>query len=471
MRTLHWFRKDLRIHDNTALLEAFRAAGGPVAVCYISEPAVLRRADMSPARGAFALECLRSLDADIARKGGKLIVRHGKATEEIVKIATELRAEAVYWNEEYEPQLRKRDEEARLALEKAGFKVRVYHDRLLVPPGAVATKEERPYTVFTHFERACQAIELKEALPGIVKFMNPTGVASLPWARPEKLGFQHDIKIPEAGEANAKKRLIAFCEKKIVNYATARDFVDCDGTSRLSADLKFGTLSPRTIVSVLKDATGGAVTVKVSLAKFINELRWRDFYAHILYQFPRVETQPFKPDCAKIVWEKNERHFEAWRDGKTGYPIVDAAMRQLHATGWMHNRARMIVASFFTKDLGLDWRLGERVFMNLLIDGDLASNNGGWQWAASTGTDAAPYFRIFNPILQSRKFDKDAKYIKTWIPELAELDAEHAHAPWEAPPIVLGGAGVRLGVNYPKPVVDHAGARERSLARFEKARS
>lgn len=470
MRILHWFRKDLRLDDNTSLAAASADAGGAVAICYISEPAILKRSDMSAARVAFVLECLQSLRAEIAGHGGDLILRHGDAAAEIVHIARETKADAVYWNAEYEPQLLQRDRAARAALEAAGVKVRVFHDRLLVAPGAVTTKDGRPHTVFTHFEKACGIFDISNPRPSVTNFLNLQQIKSPRFATAEKLGFHNAVRIPGAGEANAKKRLITFCVKNLTNYATARDFIDSDGTSRLSADLKFGTLSPRTIVKFIKDATASSVTNKNAAEKYISELRWRDFYAHILFNFPRVEKTCFKPDCEGIRWDTNDKFFVAWRDGKTGYPIIDASMRALRATGHMHNRARMIVASFFTKDLGLDWRLAEKVFMNELIDGDMASNNGGWQWAASTGTDAAPYFRIFNPILQSRKFDPEANFIKKWCPELSKLNIKIIHAPWEASPIELAEGGVRLGVDYPKPIVDHAGARERSLARFEKAK-
>ncbi|MFN0207650.1 MAG: cryptochrome/photolyase family protein [Planctomycetota bacterium] len=473
MRILHWFRKDLRLDDNTSLAAASADSRGEVAICYISEPSVLRRADMAACRVAFALNCLKSLSGEIARLGGRLMIRHGNAHEEIVNIAKEIGADAVYWNCEYEPQLVERDRKAKDALESANIKVRAFHDRLLAAPGAVTTKEGNPYTVFTPFERSCEKIEIAKPRPHVAKFISSEIIRkkakTLPLATADKLGFHTHIQIPDGGEANATKRLYEFCDRGLENYKTARDFMHERGTSRLSADLKFGTISVRTIVKNVIDAARAKATIKESAEKFISELRWRDFYTHILYNFPRVEKGSFKKEYDTIAWDDNDRLLNCWKAGATGYPVVDAAMRELRATGWMHNRARMIVASFFTKDLGLDWRLGERHFMNELLDGDLANNNGGWQWAASTGTDAAPYFRIFNPVLQGKRFDPGGEYVKKWCPELVKLPADHIHSPWDASPLALAEAGVCLGRDYPKPCVDHATARVRAIARFEAA--
>ncbi len=270
--------------------------------------------------------------------------------------------------------------------------------------------------------------------------------------------------LPEPGEAAARQRLDRWLTQGIDGYAETRDRLDlAGGTSRLSADLHFGLLSPTEIVERISGAGEGRRV-------FLNEIVWREFYAHVLHHQPRVRTAAFRPGFDALEWSDNPTAAEAWRAGMTGYPVVDAAMRQLIASGWMHNRARMIAASFLVKDLLIDWRVGEAHFMRHLVDGDVASNNGGWQWAASTGTDAQPYFRIFNPVTQGRRFDPDGDYIRRWVPELADVPAEHIHAPWEMAPERAAAAGFELGRTYPAPIVDHAEARIRALATYEAVR-
>lgn len=467
MRILFWFRKDLRLSDNRGLLAAASDSAVPPAVCYVSEPAILRRADMAPVRTAFVLESLADLRASIARCGGTLLVRHGDAAREIVRLAQETRSDRVYWNREYEPGLRARDESVKKALASAGIAFKEFDDRLIVAPGVVTTKDGRPHVVFTHFQRACLELPEDDPVAAVGKFMK-SDLPSKTLATNETPGFESAVRPPAGGEKNARKRLSDFCKQGLGDYSDGRDFMAVDGTSRISVDLKFGTISVRTVIEQVRAAAGTRASMRKAAEKYISELRWRDFYNQILFHFPHVATGPFKDATAALQWEKPDGRFEAWKHGRTGFPIVDAAMRQLVSTGWMHNRARMIVASFLTKDLGISWQHGERFFMNHLVDGDLASNNGGWQWAASTGTDAAPYFRIFNPVLQSRRFDPEGKYIKKFCPELAGLEGDAVHAPHEVAPLELAAAGVRPGVNYPKPIVDHAAARDATLARFAK---
>lgn len=472
VRALHWFRKDLRLSDNAALAAAASESAGGVAVAYVSEPSILRRPDLAPCRVAFVLGCLRSLDREVERAGGRLILRHGEAAEEVPRLAEECGADAVFWNAEYEPALVERDRRVAAALERRGIRARILHDRLLVPPGEVLTREGKPYTVFTPFQRACEERSIEVPYPRVERFLRLERVRSKRVAKAEKLGFHPPFEVPEGGESDAEQRLVAFCEHQLWNYAEGRDRIDAECTTRLSADLRFGTISPRRVAALAKETARGARGARRdallrSTAKLVSELRWRDFYTHILWHFPHVETGAFRRECDRIRWNESEEGFEAWREGRTGYPIVDAALRCLRSTGWMHNRARMIVASFLTKDLGLDWRRGERHFMNGLLDGDLASNNGGWQWAASTGTDAAPYFRVFNPVLQGRRFDPEGRFVARWCPELARLPAGAMHAPWEASPLEREAAGVRLGRDYPRPCVDHSKARAEAIARFE----
>lgn len=469
VRIVHWFRKDLRLSDNTALHHAVQYAKGDVVPLYVGEPAILTRPDMCGRRVRFVLEALRALEKDVKSVGGKLILRHGDAAKIVAAVAREVGADAVYWNEEYEPALRARDRAVADALERQGTRCVRFHDRLLVAPGEVRTQEGKPFTVFTPFQRACLLVPQEEPLPRVVKLATARAETK-PVARAEdllpKLGLEHGAgELPDAGEAAAKARWIRFAPR-LAGYSEERDRMDVDGTSRLSIDLKFGTISPRTLAALVAAAAKDKPAARKGAEKYVSEMRWRDFYAHVLFHFPHVEKRAFRPEYDSIRWEESTRYLEAWIEGRTGYPVVDAAMRCLRATGWMHNRARMIVASFLVKDLGLDWRHGERHFMRELLDGDLASNNGGWQWAASTGTDAAPYFRIFNPVLQGKKFDPDGAFVKKWIPELGGVPGDRIHAPWELTPIELAAAGVTLGKSYPKPVVDHGEARDRTMARF-----
>jgi deoxyribodipyrimidine photo-lyase len=304
----------------------------------------------------------------------------------------------------------------------------------------------------------------------------PSPLAARAVATLERLGFATTAEHWPGGTRAAHRRLRRFVGGTgaqpgagLAIYATHRDVLDAPATSRLSADLKFGTLSPRQIAHAALEAVREDHRLAASAEKFIQELRWRDFYAHVLYHFPHVERGAFRERFSDLEWDEDGGHLAAWKEGRTGYPVVDAGMRQLAATGAMHNRARMIVGSFLTKSLLIDWRHGERHFMQHLVDGDLASNNGGWQWVASTGTDPQPWFRIFNPILQGAKFDADGAYVRRWVPELANVPATHVHAPWEAPPLVLAEAGVTLGETYPHPIVDHRIQRERALERFQSA--
>ena len=466
MRILHWFRKDLRLDDNTALSEAVRDAAGDVVPFYSSEPTLLGREDMAATRVRFVLESLADLAAQVERLGSRLALDHGDAGETVVRAARAVGAAAVYWNDEYEPSLRERDEHVERALNAAGISVKRFHDRTLVPPDAVRTGAGTPYTVFTPYARAAAALGI--GMP----HATPARLASheLPVRRLstlERLGFPTTQQRWPGGATAARRRLEAFVAGALPGYGTQRDVPGNPGTSRLSADLKFGTLSPRTIVAAAQSALANDPRLRGDTEKYIAELRWRDFYTQVLYHFPYCEQGCFKRAYDAMHWLGDPRHFESWRAGQTGYPIVDAGMRELAATGFMHNRTRMVVASFLTKDLLLDWRAGERHFMTHLVDGDLASNNGGWQWAASTGTDAQPYFRIFNPVLQGRRYDPEGAYVRRWVPELTRVPAKWIHNPWDAPPLELAAAGVTLGETYPAPIVDHLTQRDRAIAMYE----
>jgi deoxyribodipyrimidine photo-lyase len=459
LRILFWFRKDLRLADNTGLHEAFRDAAGEVVPFYLSEPAILARDDIAATRVRFVLESLAELAAAVERTGSRLALDHGEAVERVPRAAHAVQADAVYWNDEYEPELVARDAAVERALREQGTAVRRFHDRLLVPPGMVATKSHQPFVVFTPFARASSALPLGWPLPTVSR-LAPHELPARQLATLERLGFQTTQERWPGGATAAHARLDRFLAR-LDRYAAERDVPALHATSRLSADLKFGTLSPRTaltaVTALARQASAG------SIERFVTEMRWRDFYAHVLFHFPHAAGGAFRREYDRLCWEGDPAHAEAWAAGRTGYPIVDAGMRQLAATGFMHNRVRMIVASFLTKDLLLDWRIGERHFMRHLVDGDLASNNGGWQWAASTGTDAQPWFRIFNPVLQGERFDHEGAYVQRWVPELEHVPARFIHRPWEN--------STTRGVGYPAPIVDHAVQRERALAMYRGATS
>ena len=469
MRALLWFRKDLRLDDHTALIAALRDADGDVVPFYASDPSILGRDDIAATRVRFVLESLADLASAIERAGSRLVLDHGPAAETVVRAARAAGADRVYWNDEYEPALRARDAAVESALAAAGIAARRFDDRQLVPPDAVETKTGRPFVVFTPFAKACEAHPAPEPNATVTR-LAAHDLPTRPIATLEALGFAPEQDRWPGGAGAAEKRLESFVEQGLRDYPTARDRLDAeDATSRLSADLKFGTLSPRRVVARLREAVRADKALRDGAIAYVRQLRWRDFYAHVLFHFPHVETGAFRPEYDAIRWEGRDEHFAAWSEGKTGFPIVDAGMRQLAATGFMHNRARMIVASFLTKDLLLDWRRGERWFMRSLVDGDLANNNGGWQWAAGTGTDAQPWFRVFNPTLQGRKFDPEGAYVRRWVPELARVPTKSIHDPWEASPAALDAAGFVLGRDYPEPIVHHDDQRIRALEIYREA--
>ena len=473
MRVLHWFRKDLRLDDNTALSEAAHDAGHDVVPFYASDPAWFARPDMAATRVRFVLAALAELSAAVAARGSRLALAHGDPAETVTRAARSAGADAVYWNDEYEPELRARDDRVESALRDAGVRVKRFHDRLLVPPGAVTTRTGDGYTVYTPFRRACEALPFAEPYARVER-LAAHELRSPRLATLARLGFDEPESAAwPAGETHAHRRLQRFLGGTgrepgagLARYASDRDQPAAPATSQLSADLKFGTIGIRRVAHGVLAAAARDARLAPQAEKYLQELRWRDFYAHVLWHHPHVERGAFRPEYDRLRWSGTDADFAAWCAGRTGYPIVDAGMRELLSTGLMHNRVRMVVASFLTKDLLTDWRRGERWFMTHLVDGDLASNNGGWQWAAGTGTDAAPWFRIFNPVTQGMRFDPAGAYVRRWCPELAALPDAWVHRPWEASPLVLLEAGVTLGETYPPPLVDHATRRESALAMY-----
>jgi deoxyribodipyrimidine photo-lyase len=467
-----WFRRDLRLRDNVALCEAALRADGAVIPLFVLDDALLRGRDVAPARIAFMLDALRELDDALARIGSRLIVRHGQTQAELLAIARAANAHAVFTNKDYTPLARARDARIGNALRAAGVAFEMHKDQVHFEEAEILTGARNPYTVFTPYKRAWLARPRPQPRPAPTRLQQPPAAVqthAIPTLA--ELGLTVDQRVPKAGEAEAERLLGAFIADGIADYDTARDMLAAPGTSRLSPHLRFGTISPRVCVQAAEDARR-AVHRGIGHDVWISELIWREFYQQVLFNFPHADRGSFKRGYDALRWgsgsaARDAELFEAWKAGRTGYPVVDAAMRQLNEEAWMHNRARMIVASFFTKDLLLDWRLGEQYFMQRLVDGDPAANNGGWQWAASTGTDAQPYFRVFNPRLQGERYDADGAYVRRYVPELARLPSKVIHAPDALKPLESSALGFVLGADYPHPIVDHATQKEEILKRFK----
>ena len=464
---LVWFRADLRVHDNFALAAACRSDDASVLALFIATPEQWQQHDMAPRQAAYLKSHLNDLQHSLAEKGIPLIYKEVSDFAAQLKMLREVCQQNgvthLFYNYQYELNERLRDRQLENILGEVvceGF-----DDSVMLAPGSVITGGHEMYKVFTPFKNAFVK-RLKEALPECVPAPAVRGeaITNLP-----ELTFSYpqqafDELLFPANEKAAIAKLRQFCKQGAGEYDARRDFPAIEGTSRLSASLALGVLSPRQCLHRLlaeqpQAMDGGAGSV------WLNELIWREFYRHLMTYHPDLcKHRPFIPWTDNVKWQHDEARLQAWQKGETGYPIVDAAMRQLNETGWMHNRLRMITASFLVKDLLIDWRIGERYFISQLIDGDLAANNGGWQWAASTGTDAAPYFRIFNPTTQGQKFDANGDFIRRWLPALRNVPAKAIHDPWAW----ADKQGVKL--DYPRPIVDHKQARTATLAAYEAAR-
>ncbi|MCX8050092.1 MAG: DNA photolyase family protein [Methylohalobius sp.] len=460
-----WFRRDLRLADNPALTQAL-AHHCRVIPVYIHAPEEEDPWSLGSASRWWLHQSLTQLDRSLRERGSRLVVRCGSSLESLRALCYETGAQAVYWNRLIEAPLQKRDANISQALQWAGVQTATFEGSLLFDPAGVRTPTGKITQRFASFYRACLRLGLPadtqpapEMLPPV-----PPEIPSVPLTELNllpKIGWYRGLAESwRPGEAGAIQALKAFCAHNLAGYARLRDRPDLMATSRLSPYLRFGEISPKRIVAaVLAAAQGGGEA-------FLRELIWREFSYYLLYHFPYLPEKPLDARFEAFPWQRNAPWLVAWQRGQTGIPLVDAGMRELWQTGWMHNRVRMVVASFLTKNLLISWQEGARWFWDTLVDADLANNSQNWQWVAGCGVDAAPYFRIFNPVLQGRKFDPDGNYIRRWVPELKSLPAPWIHAPWEAGPQELKRLGVTLGRSYPQPIVDLIASRSKALAAF-----
>ena len=475
-RALVWFRRDLRIADNHALYNAAqwadRSADGGVVACFVISPEEWLDHDDAGIKIDFWLRNLRELRPALAKLNIPLVVLTAATRRQIapalLTLARDARCTALFFNNEYEINEAGRDQVVERHFDKADITVHRFHDHIIVPPGEVRTGQGGFFTVFTPFKKALYKLLADRPVQVLGPPRKQPEIDVQSTDVPDRVkGFESHVasaaELWPAGEKWAHRRLETFVDQRIAAYKTDRDTPALDATSKLSPHLAAGVLSPRQCLAAALAVNSGKLdTGSPGAAHWISEVIWREFYQHIIVGFPRVVMgRAFKPATDRIEWSYNQEHFDRWTAGRTGVPIVDAAMRQLIETGWMHNRLRMVAAMYLTKDLFIDWRWGEKHFMRHLIDGDLASNNGGWQWSASTGTDAAPYFRIFNPISQSKKCDPDGAFIRRYLPELRDIQGDAVHDPSALPALL------RSTLNYPDPMVDHAAARGRVMDAFK----
>lgn len=484
-----WFRLDLRLSDNLALASAVSRGRGVIPL-FIWAPEEEGGWSSGGASKWWLHQSLRALESELQALGSRMILRIGPSLPTLRQVLAETGADAVYWNRRYEPAIRERDTRIKDDLKAGGFDVQSFNAALLHEPWTIQNRSGKPFQVFSPFWRYClQQPEPPDPLPAPARLPAPAQ-----WPTSIELDQLQLHPKPDwaasfwsrwrPGTAGAGEQLKRFLRDSLGDYADQRNRPDRFGTSRLSPHLHFGEISPRQVWAELRrsaaaapatgttprPAQGSAAAAGEGFAwrqsQFVAELGWREFSHHLLYHFPHTVDQPLRPEFRSFRWRQQPDWLAAWRQGRTGYPLVDAGMRELWSTGWMHNRVRMVVASFLVKDLLLDWREGTRWFWDTLVDADLAQNTLGWQWTAGCGADAAPFFRVFNPNTQGEKFDPEGTYVRQWVPELAALPARWIHRPHEAPTAVLASADVRLGDNYPQPIISHAIAREVALEAY-----
>ena len=473
--TLFLFRNDLRLNDNAGLAAACRS-GQPVILLYILDEALPegKNRGLGGAGRWWLHHSLRALAEEIKTRGGRLILRRGQPLGILDELIAQAAVNRLYFSRGYTPAARAL-EDAIHARYHARIEVKRFAGHLLFEPEQIAQASGLPYKIFTPFWRSClaqaepyPANSCPDKIPGCAApSLQSEALAS--WGLlPEKPDWAAGLRAAwTPGERGARRALDRFLDGAVADYGAGRNRPDRDGTSCLSPHLRFGELAPARVWQQTRARVRAEAAQKSAMA-FLRELGWREFSSHLLFHWPTLPEQPFRPEFAAFPWAPDAEALRAWQRGRTGYPLVDAGMRQLWQTGWMHNRARMVTASFLVKHLLIHWREGEAWFWDTLVDADLANNAAGWQWVAGSGADAAPYFRIFNPILQGKKFDPEGLYVRQWAPELAKLPTQYLHEPWLAPGAVLADAGVRLGETYPRPLIEHGAARDRALAAFRR---
>lgn len=475
-----WFRQDLRLRDNAAL-QAALAVGGPVLPVFILNDDGEERWQAGAASRWWLHHSLAALDAALRKRGSRLILARGESLTVLKDLISKTQAAAVYWNRRYEPAAILRDKQIKTELSAKEIEAKSFNSALLFEPHTIANKQGGPFQVFTPYWRH----SLTQPVPEKITLSSRATIGA-PARWPSSLVLAELDLLPRLnradrfaevwtpGEEGAQKRLKEFIARKAADYDDARDIPNEDGTSGLSPHLHFGEIGPRQIWAAAQALSkdSGVFPLNNGMQRFLTEVGWREFAYHLLYHFPDTPERPLRKQFEKFAWadDRDGVKLRAWQRGQTGYPIVDAGMRQLWQTGWMHNRVRMIVASFLVKHLRLSWSHGAAWFWDTLVDADLASNTLGWQWSAGCGADAAPYFRIFAPVTQGEKFDSDGSYVRRWVPELVKVPSKYLHRPWEAPLEVLTNAGVVLGNTYPRPIVDHSKARAEALAAFKALR-